>query len=244
MIRTLALGTLTVIAAVATIAAAAEQRDWKDTSGRFSISAELVEVLGETVQLRKAGGTEVSVALDRLCVADQEYVREQMPAAADSKPLRSSEKTTDSVRVWKDESGEFSLEAELVDQSGKEVRLRKKDGSMVTVPIDRLGAEDLAFLRKKKGGKGAQRGPIGVECILQGLTSVDFASIPLSEAVDQLQKQNGLKIFIDARLNSGRRTSMDRASHTMPQISDWTWCFTRCWNLTTSGSMSVPMRCL
>ena len=42
------------------------------------------------------------------------------------------------ARQWTDSSGVFTVEAELVEVSGDSVRLRKPDGQVVTVPLDRL----------------------------------------------------------------------------------------------------------
>jgi len=50
------------------------------------------------------------------------------------------------ARQWKDVSGSFSVEAELVQVSGDHVQLRRPDGRLLTVPIDRLSEDDRRYL--------------------------------------------------------------------------------------------------
>lgn len=71
-----------VVLAVAVVASA-EERKWTDKTGKFSVTAELVGVEDGKAVLRRADGKEISVALDRLSAADQEYI-EDRPAGLDS----------------------------------------------------------------------------------------------------------------------------------------------------------------
>lgn len=50
------------------------------------------------------------------------------------------------TRIWRDQSGRFSVEASLLAQDEDKVVLRKKDGSIVTVPKSNLCQADLDFL--------------------------------------------------------------------------------------------------
>ncbi|MBW3596161.1 MAG: hypothetical protein KY475_02680, partial [Planctomycetes bacterium] len=58
------------------------------------------------------------------------------------------------ARKWTDSSGNFSVEAELVDFTGEAVRLRKPDGTIIAVPFARLSKADREFLT---GGSGLAR---------------------------------------------------------------------------------------
>lgn len=49
-------------------------RKWSDTSGKFSVEAELVEVQADKVVLRKAGGERVTVPLARLSESDRRHL--------------------------------------------------------------------------------------------------------------------------------------------------------------------------
>jgi WD40 repeat protein len=54
---------------------AAAAREWSDSSGKFKVQAELVAVRSGKVILEKADGSVISVPLDRLSAADQEYLK-------------------------------------------------------------------------------------------------------------------------------------------------------------------------
>ena len=73
--------------------AAAYGRQWTDRSGSYSVEAELVKVEDGRVHLKKPDGTIVQVPQDRLCDADQRYLkslskgpREKAPAPGPKKP--------------------------------------------------------------------------------------------------------------------------------------------------------------
>lgn len=63
--------------AVADGPADSAQRIWADATGKFSVEAELVKVVGDSVVLRTADGTERTVALARLSAADRQYVQDR-----------------------------------------------------------------------------------------------------------------------------------------------------------------------
>jgi thiol-disulfide isomerase/thioredoxin len=58
------------------------ERTWTDASGKFSVTAEYVEVKGGKVLLRNADGKEISVPLKKLSEADREFVATQKKQAA------------------------------------------------------------------------------------------------------------------------------------------------------------------
>lgn len=58
-------------------AAWAEVRTWTDSTGTYTMQAELLDETAGTVRLRRADGRIVSLALERLSAADQVYVRGQ-----------------------------------------------------------------------------------------------------------------------------------------------------------------------
>jgi len=55
-------------------------------------------------------------------------------------------------RTWKDITGRYSTEAQLVRESGGKVMLRKTDGSTVVVPLERLSAQDQQWVRSHRDG--------------------------------------------------------------------------------------------
>jgi len=62
-------------------ASAAEARRWTSRSGTFSVEADLVNVEGEIVVLKRADGNLIRVPLAQLSLGDVQYVREAMTAA-------------------------------------------------------------------------------------------------------------------------------------------------------------------
>ena len=55
----------------------------------------------------------------------------------------------DDKRTWTDNSGKFRLIAELVENDGKTITLRREDGKTVKVPIDRLSKADQDYLKSQ-----------------------------------------------------------------------------------------------
>ena len=53
------------------------------------------------------------------------------------------------VRTWESADGKFKTRAMLVEQVNQTVRLRKEDGKVVIVPLDRLSAEDREYVRRQ-----------------------------------------------------------------------------------------------
>ena len=50
------------------------------------------------------------------------------------------------TRTWTSAKGKFSVRAELVDYTDEEVQLRKEDGKIIAVQLEKLGRKDQRFL--------------------------------------------------------------------------------------------------
>ena len=50
------------------------------------------------------------------------------------------------MRTWKDDTGEFSVEASFEELTSAGVRLKRREGAVVTVPLQRLSSESREFL--------------------------------------------------------------------------------------------------
>ena len=57
------------------------------------------------------------------------------------------------LRTWTSRDGNYVVRAELVEVEGADVRLRKPDGSIVSVPINKLCAADRDFLASQSAPK-------------------------------------------------------------------------------------------
>jgi len=65
------------------------------------------------------------------------------------------------VRTWRDKTGKFSIRAELVESGGTAVKLKREDGKVINVPVDRLSDEDRKFLESQERsafGTGTPKG--------------------------------------------------------------------------------------
>jgi hypothetical protein len=58
------------------------------------------------------------------------------------------------VRTWNDATGAFSVEAQFAGVEDGKVKLKKRDGKIVSVPLDRLSQEDRDFVASQVEGNG------------------------------------------------------------------------------------------
>jgi hypothetical protein len=70
-------------------------------------------------------------------------------AATDAGTAKQIVETSQQFRKWKDTSGKFEVEATLVTKDDAKVVLKKKDGSLITVAINKLSAGDRKFLESQ-----------------------------------------------------------------------------------------------
>jgi hypothetical protein len=61
-------------------------------------------------------------------------------------------------RTWKDATGTFSLEAEFVEVTDGNVKLKKDDGTIVEVPISRLSSGDQQYVKTHQSGSSGAGG--------------------------------------------------------------------------------------
>lgn len=50
-------------------------------------------------------------------------------------------------RTWTDVTGRYQTEAELIEVNGPDVHLRKRDGVLITVPVEKLSDSDRRFIQ-------------------------------------------------------------------------------------------------
>jgi len=58
-----------------------------------------------------------------------------------------------STTTWTSADGKFSTDAEFIYMGGGAVKLRKKDGNEISVPLDRLSDSDQKWIRDYRRGK-------------------------------------------------------------------------------------------
>lgn len=59
-----------------------------------------------------------------------------------------AEPSANRVRTWKDRTGQFKVEAEFLGLNGNKIRLHKLNGVIIEVPVEKMSAEDTAYLKK------------------------------------------------------------------------------------------------
>jgi len=109
---------------------------WTDITGRHSVDAEFVVLESGAVTLKKQDGNTVRVPLEKLCADDQRRAQDL------HNQLRAHGKPGESSSKWTDVSGKFSAEATFISIERGHVTLRKKDDSIVIVPIEKLSTAD------------------------------------------------------------------------------------------------------
>jgi hypothetical protein len=82
---------------------------------------------------------EVDVAGDR-ADSNADGRRDDRPAGAPEPPLR----------IWTDNTEEFTIEAEFAGLSGRSVKLKTASGRTVTVPLERLSDADQQYVRSRR----------------------------------------------------------------------------------------------
>ncbi len=110
-----------------------------------------MNVVKSEVTVEKNGtGIKTNTVLSGSGVQTNTTTKSTSPATAlaEESPLFASEPKAGGYRIWRDASGSFSVEAMLVKSDGKSVQLKKKDGKIVTVPLEKLSDADKKFLSK------------------------------------------------------------------------------------------------
>ncbi len=86
-------------------------------------------------------------------------------------------------RLWKDSSGSFEIKATLVAKNANSVSLKKSDGELITVPIEKLSSRDRAYVKKQHlptvnpTRKANQGGPADLRSMIEERRRQDQSAI-------------------------------------------------------------------
>jgi len=137
-----------------------QARTWADSTGRFTVEAELVEVNDGTVRLRRDDGTVISLPSEKLSEADQRYLQTQQKSVPPSGPrltlVRNGQPT--SVIVTRDRPTEGQSQA--VDELQEHIRLMS-GATLPVVPEQRVQPDSSKVLILVGQGKLVKR--LGVD---------------------------------------------------------------------------------
>lgn len=81
-------------------------------------------------------------------------------------PHHDEASTSDTFRLWTDATGEHTTEAAFVEHEGGEITLRKRDGRVIELPVERLSDGDQEWLRKVEAHEGQEIEPGSVVVVL------------------------------------------------------------------------------
>jgi uncharacterized protein (TIGR03067 family) len=98
------------------------------------------------------------------------------------------------LRTWTDATGGFKTEAAFLDLKDGKIRLRKKDGNIVAVPLEKLSVTDQEWVKKSDGGTAEVAGSARDDkqrlqgaWTVESLTANGQAGKPLAEMVFTFQ---------------------------------------------------------
>lgn len=198
----------TLIAAMLVLAVCtpvALARKWTDSTGKYSLEAELVDVKEGKVLLKREGGTIVSVPLEKLSTADQDFVKkagsQTDEAEAGTTPQSASKAVPKPAR-----------------ERVANARNRRPDREMD--PLDQL----LAKIKNKGANPftvkvtGAQSG-FGM-ALAVGLVKAD-AKLRLKDCVASVRRQHQERQAVDAVL----RLIQETRGETLPEDEYKAICF-------------------
>lgn len=119
--------------------AAAESPVWHGLDGRPIATGTLSSVEGDTVRLLAANRTTAAIQLDRLSAADRAFVITRDDKASEFQHV---------TRKWTSANGKYHVDAKAITVDDKQVSLTKSDGKLASVPLDKLSADDRAYLAR------------------------------------------------------------------------------------------------
>jgi thiol-disulfide isomerase/thioredoxin len=141
-------------------AATAEEREWADRSGKFTVMAEFVGVDGDNVVLRRSNGKEFKVPIERISDADQEFVKAQSIGAGDTDAAAVNE-------IIAKIAADFYADLRTQERQLARQSLTKKAESLITA-----GQSPLVGLPQPAPGKNSVRpGEVSIDG--------DLAEIPV-----------------------------------------------------------------
>jgi hypothetical protein len=96
-------------------------------------------------------------------------------------------------RMWTSADGKFTVDAELVEQQGDSIRLKKADGSVISVPVAKISQADREYLKRSDGDR----------FVLPKILSIASPPGEFKWSVARQMETNGLKATILACAKDG-----------------------------------------
>lgn len=115
------------------------------------------------------------------------------------------------VRTWTDSSGTYTVEAEFVEESGGSVHLRKSDGRVISLPLERLSTVDQAYVQEQRDGAEALVEPI--DPLAPSATSVTIELLSGAKVTGRISAKDDQSVTLEATVGSRtytRKYPLDR----------------------------------
>ena len=107
---------------------------------KYNLNFPTVEETAETTQRRK---TRAASALGRETNPRKHRAKRQVTPPDDEDDDSSSD-----FRTWTDKSGKFQIRAKYAGMDGDKVKLEKRDGTILRIPLSRLSEADQRFIKE------------------------------------------------------------------------------------------------
>ena len=82
-----------------------------------------------------------------MTLGDREELKNLVEEELAKRKLAKALRKVKSMRIWEDTSGKFRVRATFVELVGGKAVLKKQDGKVINVPLEKLCEEDRALLR-------------------------------------------------------------------------------------------------
>jgi hypothetical protein len=108
-------------------------------------------------QVRAAPHDLLLIGMDFMQKGETDFTRQRLPELKTwvgyedfLKPESKARTSTPILRNWRDATGKFSIEATLVKKTETHVVLRRSDGNVIYVPLEKLSIADVEFANRKQ----------------------------------------------------------------------------------------------
>jgi hypothetical protein len=77
----------------------------------------------------------------------EQVIQKVLEESQKDAPKKADEEVPNNAfRTWIDATGKYKIEAELISQEDGTVKLKRRDGTIVSLPIDKLSEDDRKYL--------------------------------------------------------------------------------------------------
>lgn len=124
-------------------------------AAKNSFGASLTHDYGVTMVLENGGWLVDMIQVGNEVTYKRPQKTESTPSFTDHvkkkliKTVPPKEKPIPEMRIWTDATGEHTIDAEFVSLTAGKVKLRKADGTITTLPLDKLSGDDQAWIKAR-----------------------------------------------------------------------------------------------